>query len=82
MASRLSEDAACSVLLLEAGRAYTPDTYHDALKDVSGNTVEPQYICVNCHLSRSAEWRKFRTKSFVPRGISREIASVNLSIRP
>ena len=44
MASRLSEAPSCSVLLLEAGQAYTPDTYPDALKDISGNTVEPQYI--------------------------------------
>lgn len=44
LASRLSEDEACNVLLLEAGPSYLPGDYPQATTDINGLTAEPEFV--------------------------------------
>ncbi|RXH55442.1 GMC family oxidoreductase [Granulicella sibirica] len=44
LASRLSEESQRSVLLLEAGEAYFPNTYPEPLTNMNGLTSEPRFI--------------------------------------
>lgn len=44
LASRLSEDEACNVLLLEAGQSYSPGEYPKATTDINGLTAEPEFV--------------------------------------